>query len=56
MKFKELQAHSEELHKTNKMLLGSERHFHKMANAIPQLAWIAHPYGYIYWYNERRYS
>jgi len=56
MKFKELQVQSEELHKTNEMLLESERHFHKMANTIPQLAWIAHPDGYIYWYNERRYS
>ena len=27
-----------------------------MANAIPQLAWIAQPDGYIYWYNERWYS
>ncbi len=27
-----------------------------MANVIPQLAWIAHPDGYIYWYNERWYS
>ncbi len=34
----------------------SEKRFHTMANAIPQLAWIAHPDGYIYWYNERWYS
>ena len=27
-----------------------------MANAIPQLAWIAQPDGYIYWYNERWYA
>ncbi len=27
-----------------------------MANTIPQLAWIADPDGYIYWYNERWYS
>ena len=27
-----------------------------MANAMPQLAWIAHPDGYIYWYNERWYA
>jgi len=33
-----------------------EEHFHTMANVIPQLAWIAHPDGYIYWYNERWYS
>jgi predicted nuclease with TOPRIM domain len=48
IKFKELQAQSEELHKTNEMLLESERHFHKMTNTIPQLAWIAHPDSYIY--------
>ena len=34
----------------------SEENFHTMANVIPQLAWIAHPDGYIYWYNERWYS
>ena len=27
-----------------------------MANAIPQLAWIARADGYIYWYNERWYA
>jgi len=27
-----------------------------LANAIPQLAWIAQPDGYIYWYNERWYA
>ena len=34
----------------------SEERFRTMANAIPQLAWIAQPDGYIYWYNERWYS
>ena len=34
----------------------SEDRFRTMANAIPQLAWIAQPDGYIYWYNERWYS
>ena len=34
----------------------SEERFHTLANAIPQLAWIAQPDGYIYWYNERWYS
>jgi PAS domain S-box-containing protein len=38
------------------VLQESEEHFHTMANAIPQLAWIAHPDGYIYWYNDRWYS
>ena len=34
----------------------SEELFRVMANAILQLAWIAYPDGYIYWYNERWYS
>ena len=34
---------------------GEER-FRTMANSIPQLAWIAHPDGFIYWYNERWYE
>jgi PAS domain S-box-containing protein len=38
------------------MLLESEERFRTMANTIPQLAWIAHSDGYIYWYNERWYS
>ena len=37
-------------------LRDSEERFRTMANAIPQLAWIARPDGYIYWYNERWYS
>jgi PAS domain S-box-containing protein len=31
----------------------SEERFHTMANAIPQLAWVARTDGYIYWYNDR---
>jgi PAS domain S-box-containing protein len=31
----------------------SEERFRTMANAIPQLAWIARGDGYIYWYNQR---
>src|SRR5512142_1334877 len=34
----------------------SEERFRTMANAIPQLAWIAKPDGYIYWYNQRWYE
>ena len=51
-----LQAQSEELNKAYKTMQESEERFRTMANAIPQLAWIAHPDGYIYWYNERWYS
>jgi PAS domain S-box-containing protein len=31
----------------------SEAHFRQMANSIPQLAWMAHPNGDIFWYNNR---
>ena len=52
----ELQTQSEELHEAYETLQESEERFRTMANAIPQLAWIAQPDGYIYWYNERWYS
>src|SRR5208283_3490061 len=56
MQSEKLQAQSEELRKAYKTMQESEERFRTMANAIPQLAWIAHPDGYIYWYNERWYS
>ena len=34
----------------------SEDRFRTMANAIPQLAWIAKSDGYIFWYNQRWYD
>jgi PAS domain S-box-containing protein len=34
----------------------SEERFHTALNAIPQLAWIAHADGYIFWYNDRWYE
>jgi PAS domain S-box-containing protein len=34
----------------------SEERFRTMANAIPQLAWIARPDGYIFWLNQRCYE
>ena len=34
----------------------SEERFRVMANAIPQLAWIAEADGYIFWYNQRWYD
>jgi len=52
----ELQAQSEELRVANEALAESEERFRTMANAIPQLAWIAKVDGYIYWYNERWYA
>ena len=51
-----LQTRSEELKEANNALSESEVRFRTMANAIPQLAWIAQPDGYIYWYNERWYA
>jgi PAS domain S-box-containing protein len=52
----ELLAQSEEIRETYTTLQESEERFRTMANTIPQLAWIAHKDGYIYWYNERWYS
>jgi PAS domain S-box-containing protein len=37
-------------------LLETEERFRTMANAIPQLAWMANADGYIYWYNQRWYE
>jgi len=34
----------------------TEREFEALANAIPQLAWTAHPDGWITWYNQRWYD
>ncbi|HUV68024.1 MAG TPA: PAS domain-containing protein [Terracidiphilus sp.] len=34
----------------------SERQFHTLADAIPQLCWIANKDGSIYWYNQRWYD
>lgn len=32
------------------------RRFEQLANSIPQLAWMARPDGWIYWYNDRWYE
>ncbi len=37
-------------------LIKSEEHFRAMADNIPNLAWMAKPDGYIYWYNKRWYD
>ncbi len=34
----------------------SEELFRTLANSIPQLAWMARPDGYIFWYNQRWYD
>jgi PAS domain S-box-containing protein len=42
--------------KAEEALKESEEKFHTMADTIPQLAWMAHGDGYIYWYNQRWYQ
>ncbi len=37
-------------------LADSESRFHTMINAIPQLAWMAHADGHIFWFNKRWYE
>lgn len=37
-------------------LRNSEAQFRAMADSIPQLAWMANPDGYIFWYNQRWYA
>ncbi len=34
----------------------SEEQFRMLANSIPQLAWMARPDGWIFWYNQRWYE
>ena len=44
------------LKRVEEALRESEKRFRTLANAIPQLAWIAQPDGYIVWYNQRWYD
>ncbi len=37
-------------------LTDSEQRFRTLADAIPQLCWVAHPGGDIFWYNQRWYD
>jgi PAS domain-containing protein len=34
----------------------SEEEFRALANAVPQLVWMANPDGWIFWYNQRWYE
>ena len=45
-----------EKRRSQEALKESEERFRVMANAIPQLAWIAEADGYIFWYNQRWYD
>ncbi len=52
----ELQIEIEERRRVEESLRQSEEQFRAMADAIPQLAWMADPDGYISWYNQRWYE
>jgi PAS domain S-box-containing protein len=39
--------------RADEALRASEDQFRTMANSIPQLAWMAHADGFIFWYNQR---
>ena len=51
-----LQAEIAARKQAEQSLRESETRFRTMANAIPQLAWIAKADGYLFWYNQRRYD
>lgn len=42
--------------RTERALRASEEEFRTLANAIPQLCWMARPDGHIFWYNQRWYE
>ena len=42
-----------ELERGKKALAENELQFRQLANTIPQLAWMAKPDGWIFWYNDR---
>jgi PAS domain S-box-containing protein len=42
--------------KVTQSLKENERQFRAMANSIPNLAWMARPDGWIYWYNDQWYE
>ncbi len=42
-----------ERREAKKWLAASEKRFSTMADHIPQLAWMARPEGWVYWYNRR---
>jgi PAS domain S-box-containing protein len=52
----QLREQFEALRASEAALRNSELQFRTMVNSIPQLAWMAHPDGYIHWYNHRWYE
>jgi PAS domain S-box-containing protein len=49
----EIVRRTQELLRTNEQLRETEARFRLMADTIPQLAWMARPDGWIFWYNQR---
>lgn len=45
-----------DLVKAREHIKASEERFHTLADNIPNLAWMAHPDGWVYWYNSRWYD
>ncbi|MGB7969739.1 MAG: PAS domain S-box protein [Methanobacterium sp.] len=52
----ELVHQGNKLLKINKALRESEKHFHDLADNIPNLAWMADETGWIFWYNTQWYD
>jgi PAS domain S-box-containing protein len=52
----EILSSNEQLKASQELLMASEERFRSMADNISQLAWMARPDGYIYWYNKRWYD
>jgi PAS domain S-box-containing protein len=49
----EIVRRTEELSRANEQLRQTEARFRLLADTIPQLAWMAKPDGWIFWYNQR---
>jgi PAS domain S-box-containing protein len=52
----EAKAAAQRMHAVNEVLRDREEQFRTMADALPQLAWMADDAGWIYWYNRRWYE
>jgi PAS domain S-box-containing protein len=49
----EIVRRTQELLRTNEQLRQTEARFRLLADTIPQLAWMARPDGWVFWYNRR---
>ena len=52
----QIRDHIAEQKQADAALIESRKRFEAMANSIPQLAWMARPDGWIFWYNQRWHS